>query len=218
MKEDDNDLPPVRILGGRRQPVQKRARLTVQSILQAAEEVFAEEGFAQSSTNRIADKAGVAISSLYQYFPDKHSIFLSLYSKVLSEVAMRMNSTILATSRLELQEAFDVLVHELLNLYQDHRLILLYLADEIPELKSGDHYLSFPHLIFDSSQIFLQNRLKLNDKQQIEQVYFFVQTITLASVRAYILSQSDIFSRQSFVSELSRMIISYLQARIHEEL
>lgn len=58
----------------RRRPVQARARHTVAVILEAAREVFDELGYARATTNHIAERAGISIGSLYQYFPDKAAL------------------------------------------------------------------------------------------------------------------------------------------------
>ena len=47
-------------------------------ILDAATRVFEEHGYAAGTTNRIADKAGVSVGSLYQYFPNKESLLTAL--------------------------------------------------------------------------------------------------------------------------------------------
>ncbi|MGW4069240.1 TetR/AcrR family transcriptional regulator [Nocardia grenadensis] len=62
----------------RKQPKQQRAAQTRQWILDAAAHVFSEYGYAAGTTNRIADRAGVSIGSLYQYFPNKDSILHAL--------------------------------------------------------------------------------------------------------------------------------------------
>jgi AcrR family transcriptional regulator len=55
----------------RKRPQQRRSQQTVDVILDAAARLFAENGFASTSTNAIAETAGVSIGSLYQYFPNK---------------------------------------------------------------------------------------------------------------------------------------------------
>ncbi|NMM91281.1 TetR family transcriptional regulator, partial [Rhodococcus sp. SRB_17] len=57
----------------RKTPAQERSRATVDRIVEAATRVLDREGIA-TTTNRIADEAGVSVGSLYQYFPDKHAI------------------------------------------------------------------------------------------------------------------------------------------------
>lgn len=78
----------------RKQPRQERSRHTVAAILDAAAQVFADRGYANTSTNIIADRAGVSIGSLYQYFPSKDALLVALaerhvertFSVILEEV------------------------------------------------------------------------------------------------------------------------------------
>ena len=65
----------------RRIPLQTRARKTVGFILDAAAYILAERGLEGFTTNHIADKAGVNISSLYQYFPNKLAILEALQAR-----------------------------------------------------------------------------------------------------------------------------------------
>ena len=64
----------------RKQPKQARSTELVAAILQAAAQVLAEEGAARFTTARVAEKAGVSIGSLYQYFPNKAAILFRLQS------------------------------------------------------------------------------------------------------------------------------------------
>ncbi len=48
------------------------------AILLAAAHILKTEGFAHATTNRIAEKAGVSVGSLYQYFPNKQAIVAAL--------------------------------------------------------------------------------------------------------------------------------------------
>ena len=59
----------------RRQPKQQRGKERVEKILDAAAAVFDEVGYETATTHLIAAKAGTAIGSLYQFFPDKAAIF-----------------------------------------------------------------------------------------------------------------------------------------------
>lgn len=69
----------------RKQPRQVRAELTRQRILTAAAHIFAEHGYAAGTTNRIAERAGLSIGSLYQYFPNKDAILAELLMRHLDE-------------------------------------------------------------------------------------------------------------------------------------
>lgn len=62
----------------RKHPKQARSQATVEAILTATAHILTEAGYDQFTTNRVAERAGVSIGSLYQYFPNKESLLLAL--------------------------------------------------------------------------------------------------------------------------------------------
>jgi AcrR family transcriptional regulator len=82
-------MPSTRIpnqrLTPRKLPTQQRSEATVEAILQAAAQVFERHGYAAGTTNRIAERAGVSIGTLYQYFPNKDAILVALVHRHLAE-------------------------------------------------------------------------------------------------------------------------------------
>lgn len=67
-------------ISSRKQPQQARSAELVAAILEAAVQVLAKEGAARFTTARVAEKAGVSVGSIYQYFPNKAAILFRLQS------------------------------------------------------------------------------------------------------------------------------------------
>jgi AcrR family transcriptional regulator len=76
-------------LEARKTPVQERSKATVDLILSAAIQVFEERGYAAGTTNRIAERAGVSIGTLYQYFPSKEAVAVALLEQHISDTDQR---------------------------------------------------------------------------------------------------------------------------------
>lgn len=64
-------------------PRQARARDRVEAILTAARSIIEKDGVEPLSTQRIAQVAGIPVGSVYQFFPNKHSIVLELAKRSL---------------------------------------------------------------------------------------------------------------------------------------
>jgi AcrR family transcriptional regulator len=67
-------------ISSRKQPQQARSTDLVAAILEAAVQVLAKEGAGRFTTARVAEKAGVSVGSVYQYFPNKAAILFRLQS------------------------------------------------------------------------------------------------------------------------------------------
>jgi AcrR family transcriptional regulator len=67
-------------------PTQGRARATVEAVVTAAAQLLAERGYASLTTNHIAERAGVSIGSIYQYFPGKEAIIARLFEQTVDEI------------------------------------------------------------------------------------------------------------------------------------
>ncbi|MEO3785379.1 TetR/AcrR family transcriptional regulator [Actinocorallia sp. B10E7] len=74
----------------RRRPAQRRSAERVQRMLDACAEILDESGYEGLSTTRIAQRAGVAIGSVYQFFPDKRAVAQALALRNLEQFGERI--------------------------------------------------------------------------------------------------------------------------------
>src|SRR5450830_1700713 len=65
----------------RKLPAQRRSANTVDAILEAAARILETDGLAACSTNAVAQRAGVSIGSLYQYFPNRDALTVALIER-----------------------------------------------------------------------------------------------------------------------------------------
>src|SRR6201988_5483385 len=70
----------------RKTPVQARAAVTVESICEATIQVLLTHGADRLTTTRVADRAGVSVGTLYQYYPNKRSLLFAVFEDHLDKV------------------------------------------------------------------------------------------------------------------------------------
>jgi len=109
----------------RKKPLQARARRTVEAILEGAAQVFETYGYARTTTDRIAERAGVSIGSLYQYFPNKDAVVVALAERHQEVVLQRVRDRLfgvegLALAAMDLDVLLETFVGDLLELHRDH--------------------------------------------------------------------------------------------------
>ncbi|KJV28080.1 TetR family transcriptional regulator [Luteibacter yeojuensis] len=87
--------PPNPPISSRKQPKQARSTELVAAILEAAAQVLAKEGAARFTTARVAERAGVSVGSVYQYFPNKAAILFRLQSDEWRQTSNMLADTLL---------------------------------------------------------------------------------------------------------------------------
>ena len=73
-------------LSPRKRPKQRRSRVTIETIFEATIQVLLANGLDGITTIQIADRAGVSIGSLYQYFPNKRALLAAVVKRHVGEV------------------------------------------------------------------------------------------------------------------------------------
>jgi AcrR family transcriptional regulator len=86
----------------RKTPSQTRALRTVDTLFEAAVRVLASEGEAGFTTNRIAQRAGFSIGTLYQYFPSKEAIVVAMVRRQRERVMRELDATLDRAARGEI--------------------------------------------------------------------------------------------------------------------
>ncbi|MGB3482689.1 MAG: TetR family transcriptional regulator [Mycobacterium sp.] len=124
----DRRVPQI---SSRKQPKQTRSTELVSAILEAASQVLADEGAQRFTTARVADRAGVSVGSLYQYFPNKAAILFRLQSDEWEQTAQLLAS-ILQDVRTPPAERLRALVHAFLRSECEEADMRLALNDAAP--------------------------------------------------------------------------------------
>src|SRR5271154_6180487 len=99
----------------RRRPKQRRARVTVEAVLDAVVRILKREGFGAITTNRIAEVAGVSIGSVYQYFPDKRAIFTALHERHIHQIDRLIQSAIVKHAQSSLEDLIRAMIEAMIE-------------------------------------------------------------------------------------------------------
>jgi AcrR family transcriptional regulator len=118
-------------ISSRKQPQQARSAELVAAVLEAAIQVLAQEGAQRFTTARVAEKAGVSVGSLYQYFPNKAAILFRLQSDEWQQTTALLRG-ILEDVRKPPHERLRSLVHAFIRSECDEAEIRVALNDAAP--------------------------------------------------------------------------------------
>ncbi|WP_328602772.1 TetR/AcrR family transcriptional regulator [Nocardia terrae] len=116
----------------RSQPKQERSVDTRRWILEAAAQVFGEFGYGAGTTNRIAERAGISIGSLYRYFPNKDAILRALMEQHLDAGAALYEQRLAAGLPPELEDCLRVFIKATIDNHRDNPRLHRVLFEEAP--------------------------------------------------------------------------------------
>lgn len=109
-------------LSPRKQPLQARAEVTKQAIVEAAAQLIGAGGLDAFNTNAVAERAGVSIGSLYQYFPNKDAIMAALIRQT-QEQRISALAQVLSQQHSCLPDLIRAVVRAVNEQHRDHSLL-----------------------------------------------------------------------------------------------
>lgn len=109
----------TRKIDPRKRPLQSRSRDTFEIILQASSELLSRDGLVEFNTNQIAERAGISIGSLYQYFPNKEAILATIIRQMRKEMRDDFKQAIESSSDDDLPSAIKALIAASLHHHLD---------------------------------------------------------------------------------------------------
>jgi AcrR family transcriptional regulator len=104
----------------RREPVQKRSRERVETILRAARELLAEGGVEALSTRSLADYSGVPVATIYRYFDNRDAIIAAYLDRELASIDQAVEEALAALDRVTFRSMTTAVALAHLHHHQDH--------------------------------------------------------------------------------------------------
>lgn len=115
----------------RKAPKQARSNDLVTAILDAAVQVLEKEGASRFTTARVAERAGVSVGSLYQYFPNKAAILFRLQSDEWRQTTEMLRGLLADETQAPLQRLRN-LVHAFIRSECEEARMRIALSDAAP--------------------------------------------------------------------------------------
>jgi AcrR family transcriptional regulator len=110
---------PVRVA-----PQQQRSERRLAAFLDAAAALFAEVGYEAATMTAIAERSGSSIGALYNYFPDKQAIALTLLNQYGQELEAYWKPLIERAAKLTHREFADLFIERITELVRQRPALL----------------------------------------------------------------------------------------------
>ncbi len=194
----------------RKEPTQERSRSTVETILTAAAQILEGIGFDSATTNRIAERAGISIGSLYQYFPNKESLANALVEKFVRNHAEKVEKLLVSMAKKPADEMISEIITEVVSMYFSNLKMLRILAALIPKINMIPSVLETRRRIVQSISKELQARASEIDCKDIDFAAFLIVNSIMGVIQVILYDSSREVDQMELSKELTKMARRYL--------
>jgi AcrR family transcriptional regulator len=190
-------------------PRQARAKETVESLLQATEQVLSRDGYDRASTNRIAARAGVNIASLYQYFPNKEALVAALIDRQLERLMALLLPIFDEVASMPLEKAVVRIVTRFLASHIPDVALHEVLLRQVPRIEHLNPVVEWRQRFIEQVRTQLVAR-KLGAKDLSVAAFMVVHTVE-ALTQAAVLERPELLSDARYARRVSDLVVRLLQ-------
>ena len=112
-------MPAKRRIKARKQPLQQRSRETVAVILEAAARVLEARGLEGYNTNAVAERGGISVGSVYQYFPNKDALTLALIGRFEQALLEKVQDAVATSEGKSLTASLNLVIRAQLEVHAE---------------------------------------------------------------------------------------------------
>jgi AcrR family transcriptional regulator len=199
-----------RRLSPRKTPRQERSRATVEALLEATADILIRQGYAKLTTNRIAERAGVNIASLYQYFPGKDAIVAELRRRHGTDQRAALRQVFAERTAGELESTIRALVSVGVTGHARAPRLHQVFTEEIPALGYRD-IAAIDAPIFEAMRRFLQDASV--DVRDMDLTLWMISTAAGAVLHRAAVERPEDLSSGVIAEELVTLLCRYLRGR-----
>lgn len=204
----DGPLPRAALIKIPRQP---RSVDMVHCILNAGMHVIEEEGLHAMTTNRVAERAGVSVGSLYQYFANRDSILAGIIERSLLDVTQLMRTTHIAAMDEPVGQGLRARITLLLRYYDPHLPVVRRVLREAPLLADNGMLAAMEQVLVDLIRDFLlQNAHRYRLQGGPAAVHVAASTLVLLYLR-WLAGPFPRVTEEQFVEALARQVLAMLE-------
>jgi AcrR family transcriptional regulator len=195
----------------RREPQQRRARQTVEAVLDAVVKILKREGFEAVTTNRIAAVAGVSIGSVYQYFPDKRAIFAALHERHIQEIDRLVETKLIEHAASPLDTLMRGMIEAMVDAHASDPELYALLLTEVPHRAEGTR--DFAVRLHGAFRLAIASRSdEFKTRRDLDMVVFVVTHMVEALSHGAVLRRPARLSLAAAKEEAVRAVLAYLHA------
>ncbi len=193
----------------RKRPRQARSRATVDAILAATAQVLVADGYDRTSTNRVAERAGVSVGSLYQYFPNKEALVGELVDRFSKHITELVVGQLAELSEEPPERVTRALVSAMVRVKREDPRLARVLREQIPRVGRMQRYERELAIVVQAAEAYLSRwRERLRHEDLAAAAFVAVHTVDAVTHAA--VTGDGPLDDDALVEHVTSLLLSYL--------
>ncbi|MHB8419501.1 MAG: TetR/AcrR family transcriptional regulator [Myxococcales bacterium] len=204
-------MPQVETVTPRKKPKQARSQATMEALLQAAAQILVQEGIEAATTNRIAERAGVSVGSLYQYFPSKEAVIFALVERHVARMQKQLEDMVARVGDMPIEQAVPAYVKAMFDVHRVEPKLHKVFSEQLPKLAGRETFQRWADDAEAVVRAYLEgHREKLRPKDLDMAAFVLVHAVD-SLTHAVVILKPRYLERESLADEVSELVLRYLR-------
>ena len=202
-------LPEITL---RKRPVQRRSRATFDAVVGACAWLLPRRGFAGTTTNHIAERAGVNISSLYEYFPGKDAIVAQVAERLVERVLGRLAAGVPGVLEAAPDRAVALWIRLIYETLARERDLVAVFRDQVPYTGQLPCIVALGPRLMDFSRQIRRGASEIVRPGFSDATLHLVINLVTSTILQLVLDPPEDVSRDELLGELACRIDAWIRA------
>lgn len=194
----------------RKTATQSRSLATVETILRATTHILKREGYDALSTNKVADRAGVSVGSLYQYFPNKAALVAALVDRHVEEMFAAILAEAPALMAMPIEQAVRRYVELMIAAHRVDPALHRVFVEQMPRIGDLARIETVHARGIALAKTVLSHHAHTLRPHDLDLAAFLVVTTIEAVTHAAVIMHPELLESATFVDEATALVVRYL--------
>lgn len=194
-----------------RKPQQARAISTVEAIIDASFICLVQQGLEGTTTNRIAEIAGVGVGSVYEYFDDKEAIFFAMTERFSKDIDILLKDCAKQITQLEVADTIRLMANRFSHLLLQNKGRYLALVRYILLADSRDFSEQVSKMLSDFAVQFILAKPQYAQLKNLQTMIYVFINAGIFNVMRNISTDNPPVSFEDMTEGLVTMVTSYVK-------
>jgi AcrR family transcriptional regulator len=196
----------------RRIPRQARAAGTVALILEAAAQILEAGGLAAFNTNAVAERAGVSIGTLYQYFSEKNAIVMALTQQEMGAALEDVRRSLETGNDRSVEGHVRAMVRAIIHAFRGRARARKAVVQVMLAQGLGIEMMAPVAAFIASAGAEVGHDAQAQLRPLSREQLFVLSRAMLGTIRAAVLEEQPFLRSRTFEDEIVRLILAYFSA------